>query len=420
MQSKTYRVIVIGPTGAGKSQFCNFAQKDLTNEINEVSDSMNSCTQDPFSNKFERNGLNLELIDTAGSSDSSNNDEINLQKLVNYLRDKKEIDYILLLLKFGERLTNVTKNYLENLGKIFTPNEFYHHLCVIFTKFPVEKPKKKDKETKDKFKKEINETLKMSFKLSKEEIPDVGVYFIDTDIEEDDDGNKSFIQKSQDTVDAIINRIKINYMENKSINTANLDFTGDGVQKRMDEEKKILLETIRRLEEEKEREKKRQIEKEENERKRRIEQEEIERLRRKKEEANKKKLEELIKKQQEENRRLEEERKKEEEERKRAEAERKKYEEEKRKIEEEKKKAEEEERRKGIERDRLEKKEICEKFTYGGLFGNIGSLLLGVGGVILTPFCPAAGPMMIYASLGTSTLSSASTIGGIIGENYYK
>ena len=110
----------------------------------------------------------------------------------------------------------------------------------------------------------------MSFKLSKEELPDVGVYFIDTDIEEDDVGNKSFIQKSQDTVDAIINRIKINYMENKSINTANLDFTGDGVQKRMDEEKKILLETIRRLEVEKEWEKKRQIEKEENERKRRI------------------------------------------------------------------------------------------------------------------------------------------------------
>jgi len=67
MQSKTYRVIVMDPTGAGKSQFYNFAQKDLTNEINEVSNSMNSCTQDPFSNKFERNGINLELIDTAKS-----------------------------------------------------------------------------------------------------------------------------------------------------------------------------------------------------------------------------------------------------------------------------------------------------------------------------------------------------------------
>ena len=104
---------------------------------------MESCTQDPFSNKFERNGVSLEFIDTAGSSDSVNNDDINIQKLVKYLKEKKEIDYILILLKFGERLTNVKRKYLENLGKIFTTNEFYHHLCVIFTKYPVENPKKK-------------------------------------------------------------------------------------------------------------------------------------------------------------------------------------------------------------------------------------------------------------------------------------
>ena len=104
MLSKTYRVIIIGSTGTGKSQFCNFALKDLENKTNKVSNSMESCTQDPFSNKFERNGVSLEFIDTAGSSDSRNNDEINLQKLVKYLKEKKEIDYILLLLTFGERL----------------------------------------------------------------------------------------------------------------------------------------------------------------------------------------------------------------------------------------------------------------------------------------------------------------------------
>ena len=43
---------------------------------------MKSCTQDPFSNKFTRIDTNIELIDTAGSSDSSNNDEENLIKLV--------------------------------------------------------------------------------------------------------------------------------------------------------------------------------------------------------------------------------------------------------------------------------------------------------------------------------------------------
>ena len=28
-----YRVMVVGPTEAGKSQFCNFIQRDLTNSI---------------------------------------------------------------------------------------------------------------------------------------------------------------------------------------------------------------------------------------------------------------------------------------------------------------------------------------------------------------------------------------------------
>ena len=66
-----YKIVVVGPTGAGKSQFCNFIQKDLTNSINRVSDSLDSCTQDPFSNYFKRQENNFEFIDTAGNSDSS-------------------------------------------------------------------------------------------------------------------------------------------------------------------------------------------------------------------------------------------------------------------------------------------------------------------------------------------------------------
>ena len=32
-----YRAVVFGPTGSGKSQFCNFSQRDLENNIiNEI------------------------------------------------------------------------------------------------------------------------------------------------------------------------------------------------------------------------------------------------------------------------------------------------------------------------------------------------------------------------------------------------
>ena len=208
MSSKVYKVIVIGPTGAGKSQFCNFFQRDLSSSINKVSNSMKSCTQDPFSNKFTRIDTNIELIDTAGSSDSSNNDEKNLIKLVNYLKTRKEIDFILLLLKFGERLTNQTIDYLNNLGKIFTSSEFYFHLCVIFTKYPI-KPKKKDIKTRDLFVDEINEVLKNSFKIDKEQIlPRIDVHFIDTEIDENDEGDLIYEEKLQDNIDIIIKKIK--------------------------------------------------------------------------------------------------------------------------------------------------------------------------------------------------------------------
>ena len=117
---KSYRVIIIGPTGVGKSQFCNFVIRDSKNNINKVSDSLSLCTQDPFSNYFTRNNTNYEFIDTPGSVDNWNDDK-NLEKLVYYLKIKKEIHYIILLFRFNERIRRETRNYIETLGKIFTP-----------------------------------------------------------------------------------------------------------------------------------------------------------------------------------------------------------------------------------------------------------------------------------------------------------
>ena len=122
---RIFRVLVLGPTGAGKSQFCNFIQRDLTNSINLVSDSLDSCTIDPQSNEFRRLDTDFDFIDTAGNSDSNDNDIENLKRLVDYLKKLKKIHYLILVLKFGERFTGDTKQYIEALGKIFTVNEFF-------------------------------------------------------------------------------------------------------------------------------------------------------------------------------------------------------------------------------------------------------------------------------------------------------
>jgi len=123
MEKEIYRVLVIGRTGSGKSQFCNFIQRDPTNSINEVGDLLDSCTKDPKSNIFSREGKQYEFIDTAGSADTSNHDKENLEKLVNFLKKKKEIDYFILLLNFHDKVDQYTREYIKILLENFLLRE---------------------------------------------------------------------------------------------------------------------------------------------------------------------------------------------------------------------------------------------------------------------------------------------------------
>ena len=253
---------VFGPTGAGKSQFINFSLRDLNNEINEVSDSLNSCTKEPKSNVFERCGITVDLIDTAGNNDTENIDVKNLQKVCNFLRTKKKIDYIILLFNYDDRLQNDTREYIKTLGNIFTTKEFYTHFCVVFTHLP-EKETKKVKETKQKHKEEVANIINNIFGIKKgDKLPDVKVYFVNTEIDEDDDGNKKFDEKSQKTVDVLFEQMKldVNYY-NEPIDTRNLEITGKSKKLREEEqmrkirelEEKIKQETLRRQRDEEER-----------------------------------------------------------------------------------------------------------------------------------------------------------------------
>ena len=304
MSKDLYRIIVLGPTGAGKSQFCNFAQRDLTNSVNLVSDSFDSCTWKPYSNFFRRNNINLELIDTPGSSDSSDNDIKNLETLIDYLRERKEIDHIILCLKFGERINKDTREYLNILGKIFTSIEFFSHLSVCFTKYPLY-PSEKEIKSKNKYILDINELLKGIFKIDKNiQIPNVKVYFFDTEINEYDNTYK---EKFQDTLDIMLNQIILNSEYYHPIDTTNLDLTGinsklknDNLEKEMKELlKKIEQEEKRRKDEEREKIKLQneiiKMKKDDNERKKKVEQ--MNRII-KMHEEQKKKNEEIIRKNQ--------------------------------------------------------------------------------------------------------------------------
>ena len=82
---KPYKAIVLGETGVGKSQFCNFIRRDLTNSINKISNSLYRCTQNFNLNNFTRNQIKFEFIDTPGFEDSYSNQNY-FKDLVNYLK----------------------------------------------------------------------------------------------------------------------------------------------------------------------------------------------------------------------------------------------------------------------------------------------------------------------------------------------
>lgn len=394
-----YTTVVFGPTGAGKSQFCNFAQKDLGNSINKVSNSLNSCTQDPQSNYFNRKGIDLELIDTAGSNDSQNRDIENLDKVCKYLNTKNQIDYIILLLNFEDRLSSNTREYIQTLGKIFTPKEFYTHLCIIFTHLP-QKENKKVKEKKKLHKEEVSKILKEMFKIKeKDYLPEVKVYFLNTEIDEDEDENKSFDEKSQLTVDIIIEQMTIDVSNHAPINTTNLETSGINAKKREEEQ----LNRAKQLEEY-------------------IKNEEI---RKKKDEEEKKRLRKEIEK-----------RIKDDEERKRKEKELKEIE---RRQEEERKKLEKMQKEAQAKEEENRKKEEAIKklasenkidiqtldnvidgagyFAAGAGIGAGAGVLLFIGGAALTCVCPVAGPFLMAFGIGAAGggAAEAAIAGGVAG-----
>ena len=255
--NKVIKTVLIGPTGAGKSQLCNFIHKDLTNSIYEVSNSLNSCTKEPKSTIVERQDIKLELIDTPGTSDSNNNDEENLKILTKYLRNGKELNQIFLVLSFHDRLSRITRDYLKILSWIFTPKQFMTNLIIIFTHYP-DDPDEDDIEKYNILKKEVKEELDKIFEIPTEfPMPDIPVYFVNTKIFKKN-GNRFFDKNSQAAINDLIEELKlrISSVTYSIIDTKDLDCNKDTIIEKIEKEKSLILKEIEELKRNKEKKEK--------------------------------------------------------------------------------------------------------------------------------------------------------------------
>jgi predicted GTPase len=238
-----YRMVLLGTTGAGKSQLCNFIIQDKTNTTFKVSNSFNSETQKPQSKKCIRSGINIDIIDTAGCCDSGGKDNENFKVLIDYLREKKSISLFVIVINFTQRLDEKTREYISFLSQTFTPTEFYNHLAIVFTHYK-EEPSKKDKEKLNKKSNEIKHILKEIIGVSEGETSPQ-VYELDTQTDDDD----NFIEKFQTTIDVIILKMKNISLAFGNVCTESIKF--NGVKDRLEEERKIIEEGKKKMEEEK-------------------------------------------------------------------------------------------------------------------------------------------------------------------------
>ena len=280
--SKIYRIVPLGITGSGKSQLCNFIYKDKSNTKFEVSDSLNSKTKNPQFELCTRNGINIELVDTAGCSDSNGDDEKNFKKLIEKLREKKTIDLFLLVFNFTGRIDETTRDYIKLISNTFTPTEFYNHLAVIITNYR-ENPTKKEKIMLDRKVGEIKDLLKEIIGIGDgENTVTPKVYELGTET----DDNDEFIKKFQETIDVILLNMKANVMEFGEVNTETIKYNGKKDRLKEEEERLKQIEINNKLKQQKYEEKMKKLEEERRKEEIRIqeilryEHERVERLRR--------------------------------------------------------------------------------------------------------------------------------------------
>ena len=159
-------MIVIGPTGVGKSTFCNvIAGKDPMDQFFPVSDSGKSCTNKTSSTEVEwrgSGGFSVTLIDTPGLSDSSEDDFKNISGMLKELKKHSEI-HVFVLTVNGTQLT--FSRYFKDMILIFQlcygPQFLNKNTIIEVTHWPFDaaniKRRKNDEET---LKQKINEELK--------------------------------------------------------------------------------------------------------------------------------------------------------------------------------------------------------------------------------------------------------------------
>ena len=212
--------VVIGATGTGKSSFCNFV---LNKEIFKTSDDPNSETKEVKGSYGIKDSKNIFAIDTPGLKDSSDEDQIHIKNIAQYLRKRKNVKAIILTINFHcPRFDSTLRELLLVFGNMFPIEEFWEHVGIVFTKYFIKK-----KQNPLKIKNERSEGIKEKMKGLVEEIhkknkniklpSNFHCFFVDSDLDDIDKESKEEVNRMIGWIHNLepLDTIKVREVDNK-------------------------------------------------------------------------------------------------------------------------------------------------------------------------------------------------------------
>lgn len=187
-------ILLLGETGNGKSQLGSFLLGNSSAFY--VSNDPDSVTKDVQ----EVWGLNhkLQIIDTPGFEDSFGNEQNNINKIVEYVRNKK-INAIIILFNFHQanKLSLHIKEILIDIFRFFPQKDFFEHVGFVFSNSYSYYLKRNKKQKLKKYDFINNDVINL-LEETKKEIPEIKIskdkkfpiFFINSNLEDIDEDSK--------------------------------------------------------------------------------------------------------------------------------------------------------------------------------------------------------------------------------------
>ncbi|EMD45878.1 AIG1 family protein [Entamoeba histolytica KU27] len=187
---KQTKLLLIGETGNGKSSLGNFI---LKKNVFKVSDSPNPETREVDVQSGEGERSDLIVIDTPSLQESKEFNEKFLNGIVDIVKEEEGINGIVNVLNYNtNRISNNNKIMIEIMSKIFPPQDFLKHICIVWTECYNYTPKEEFEQSKikkEQYKEKLTEFIKQINKTNEEF--DIPMYYVDSDPDEEYDNIRS-------------------------------------------------------------------------------------------------------------------------------------------------------------------------------------------------------------------------------------